>query len=301
MIYRDGDKPRLEVKLEQGTVWLTQSQMVELFESSKANVSEHIKNIYEEGELRENTVVRKFRTTAQDGKTYNVAHYNLDMIISLGYRIKSHTATQFRMWATGVLREYTLQGVAVNQKRLDQLGKYLDIVSRSEIAEVSGVGEIVKEYIGALHLLEEYDDNRLSEPEGRKESWKLTYEEARTFLEKIKKQEDFGENFANERSEHFGGVVAGLYQTFGGKELYKSVEEKAANLLYQVVKDHPFVDGNKRSAAALFIFFLSKNGIRSTINSNALAATILMVALSDPSEKDQMILLVRNFLDSGRK
>lgn len=296
IIYTDSATPRIEVRLEQDTVWLTQAQLVELYQSSKASVSEHITNIFDEGELTRNSVVRKFRTTASDGKVYNVEHYNLDLIISLGYRIKSRVATQFRIWATNVLRDYILHGVAVNQQRLDELGTILEIVSRSDIAEIAGIGEIMKQYMVALRLLESYDDNTLTEPRGDRESWKLTYREARTFLDELKAGEGFGVNFASERNESLKGIVGGLYQTFDGNELYDSVQEKAANLLYQVVKDHPFVDGNKRSAAALFIYFLAKNNALRDINSNALAAITLMTALSHPSEKPQIILLIRNFL-----
>jgi death-on-curing family protein len=301
VIYTDGDTPYLEVTINQDTVWLTQAQLVDLYQSSKANISEHIKHILEEEELKHDSVVRKFRITASDGKKYETEHYNLDMIISLGYRIKSKVATKFRIWATNVLKEYTLKGVAVNQKRLNQLGTYLDIVSRSEISEVAGVGEIVKGYIDALHLLEDYDENTLSEPKGDKECWQLTYKEARAFLNVLKTNENFGDNFSLERNEHFIGIISGLYQTFDSKELYESIQEKAANLLYQIVKDHPFLDGNKRSGAALFIYFLAKNGALRNINSNALAAITLMTALSTPNEKEQIILLIRNFLSYQSK
>ena len=298
-IYQNGDDIELQVQLEDDTVWLTQIQMVELFDSSKANVSEHVKNIYDEGELRKGATVRKFRTVQIEGSRSverDVEHYNLDMIISLGYRIKSKTATKFRIWATNVLKKYTLNGIAINQKRLDELNLMLEIVSRSEIAEVAGVSEIMKKYVGALHLLEAYDGNTLSEPDGDKESWQLTYDEARTFLDELKTNENFSDNFASERSEYLSGIVAGLYQTFDGEELYGNVQEKAANLLYQVVKDHPFFDGNKRSGAALFIYFLAKNNALRDIHSNALAAITLMTALSKPNEKEQIVLLIRNFL-----
>ena len=303
-IYQNGDDIELQVQLEDDTVWLTQVQMVNLFDSSKANISEHIKNIYDEAELLKSTTVRKFRTVQIEGirsVERNVDHYNLDMIISLGYRIKSKTATKFRIWATNVLKNYTLNGIAVNQKRLDELNLMLEIISRSEIAEVAGVSEIMKKYVGALRLLEAYDENTLSEPDGDKESWQLTYSEARAFLDELKTSEDFGDNFANERSEHFSGIVAGLYQTFGGEELYGNVQEKAANLLYQVVKDHPFFDGNKRSGAALFIYVIAKNNALRDINSNALAAITLMTALSKPDEKEQIELLIRNFLSNAHE
>lgn len=303
LIYQDGDMPVLEVKLEQDTVWLSQSQMVDLFGSSKANVSEHIKNIFDEGELDVSSTVRKFRTVQTEGNRKverEIEYYNLDMIISLGYRIRSKIATSFRIWATSVLRDYTLKGIAINQKRLDQLNLALDIVSRSDIAEVAGVGDVIKRYVGALHLLEEFDKNTLSEPKGKKSEWQIDYTDAREFLDTLKNDAGFNANFASERNEQFKGIVAGLYQTFGGNELYVSVEEKAANLLYQVVKDHPFVDGNKRSGAALFVYFLARCAVKHDINSNSLAAITLMTALSKPTEKDQIILLIRNFLASSK-
>lgn len=303
IIYQDGDTPVLEVKLEQGTVWLSQQQMAKLFDTSRTNVVEHIQHIYDEGELDEDATSRNFRQVRTEGSrkvTRELPFYNLDMIISLGYRVKSSTATKFRIWATKILREYTTKGAAINQKRLNQLGQYLDIISRSELAEIAGVGEVIGQYVHALRLLEEFDENTLSEPKGRKSEWQLTYDDARKFLAGLRIGEKFNDNFASERSEHFQGIVAGLYQTFDGKELYQSVEEKAANLLYQVVKDHPFFDGNKRSAAALFIYFLAGSGVRHDVNSNGLAAITLMTALSQPSEKEQIILLIRNFLDSSQ-
>ena len=283
--------------VKQETVWASQAQIVELFGVDQSVVSRHIRNIFKDGEIVGKSNMQKMHIANSDKP---VAFYDLGTIISVGYRVKSPNGVRFRRWATSVLRDYTLKGVAINQKRLEQLGKYLDIVSRAEIAEVAGVGELMKDYVGALHLLEEYDENSLAEPKGTGESWELTYSEARAFLMTLRDSEGFNQNFAQERSEHFKGIVAGLYQTFGGKQLYGSVEEKAANLLYQVVKDHPFVDGNKRSAAALFVYFLARNKSLRDINSNTLAATTLMTALSKPEEKDQIILLIRNFLDGER-
>lgn len=300
IIFQDStDEPKLEVRLVDETVWLSQAQLIDLYDSSKANVSEHIKNIFTEGELDRKGTVRKFRTVQTEGLreiNREIEFYNLDMIISLGYRIKSKTATQFRRWATSILKEYTLRGVVSNQKRLEQLGQYLEIISRSSIPEVAGIGDLMKNYLDAFNLLEEYDNNSLSFPIGSKETWHLTYDEARSFLDELRATGDFNENFAKERGEQFAGIITGLYQTFNGAELYQSVEEKAANLLYQVVKDHPFVDGNKRSAAGLFIYFLTKNGLADEFNKSTLTATTLMTALSDTKENEQIILLIRNLL-----
>lgn len=295
IIYQDGSTPKIEVKLENDTVWLSQAQLAELFGRDQSVISRHIKNATDEGEITVKSNMQNMHIANSDKP---ITYYDLDTIISVGYRVKSLTGVRFRRWATNILRTYTVKGVVVNEKRLAQLGLMLDIVSRSEIAEVAGVGEVIKDYVGALHLLEDYDENSLFVPKGSRESWQLTYDDARKFLDTLRSDENFGANFASERSEHFRGLVSGLYQTFGGNDLYGSVEEKAANLLYQVVKDHPFVDGNKRSAAALFIYFLAHNKALQNINSNMLAAVTLMTALSKPSEKEQIILLIRNFLSN---
>lgn len=286
----------IEIQLDgkQQTIWATQAQIAEVFGIDRTRVTRHIANIFEDKEVDEKSNVRKTHFANSD-KPVNL--YSLDIVLAVGYRTNSKQAIQFRRWASDIIKSYMVKGVVVNEKRLQQLGVVLDIISRSEIAEVAGVGEVMKNYVGALHLLEEFDENSLSEPKGSSESWQLTYNEARKFLDTLRSDENFGDNFASERNEQFRGIVAGLYQTFGGKELYGSVEEKAANLLYQVVKDHPFFDGNKRSGAALFIYFLARNGALRNINSNTLAAVTLMTALSRPSEKEQIILLIRNFLN----
>jgi prophage maintenance system killer protein len=223
------------------------------------------------------------------------------MIISVGYRINSKRATDFRIWATQVLRSHIIKGYSINQERLAQLNQMLEIMSRSEIAEVAGVADIVQNYLGALNLLEQYDEDTLPTPKGKKPTWQLTHDEAIKFIQQLPFYETSA-NFGRERSDSFKGIVAGLYQTFGGEELYASAEEKAANLLYQVVKDHPFFDGNKRSAAALFVYFLNQNGLlkrdgKLTVESNALAAMTLMIAVSKPAEKDIMVRLVINLLN----
>lgn len=289
----------IELKLdaENQTIWASQSQIAEVFGIDRTRITRHIANIFADSEVNQKSNVRKTHIANSD-KPINL--YSLDIILAVGYRTNSKQAIKFRQWSTSILKGYMIRGVVVNEKRLGQLGQYLEIISRSEISEVAGVGEVTKKYVNALHLLEDYDSSDLDAPKGDKEKWQLTYSDARKFLDELKISEAFGDNFANERSSSFGGIIAGLYQTFGGNELYGSVQEKAANLLYQVVKDHPFFDGNKRSAAALFIYFLAKNGVLRDISSNTLAATTLMVALSRPGEKDQIILLVRNFLDNTK-
>jgi prophage maintenance system killer protein len=253
-------------------------------------------------ELDKYEVYSKMEYTATDCKTYLTGFYNLDMILSVGYRINSRKAVTLRRWASTVLKEYLLKGVAINQERLAELNKIIEIVSRSEIDEVSGVAGVLANYTRALHILSDYDENKLAKPRGKKSKWQLTYDEARAFLNTI----EFGRqnaNFARERSQSFRGILATIYQTFGGVELYPTVQEKAATLLYLIVKDHPFFDGNKRSAAALFVYFLDRNRAlrdkfgRQIIANNALAAITLVAALSKPAEKDQIVLLVMNLLE----
>jgi prophage maintenance system killer protein len=302
-IYQSEDGPiKIDVHLENETLWLTQAQLVSLYQSSKANVSEHIKHIFKEGELNKNSVVRKFRITASDGKSYNTEHYNLDMIISLGYRIKSKIATKFRIWATSVLQKHIAEGYTINQPRLEQLNKAIEIISRSYIPEISGIANILQNFTKGLDLLDNYDRQEFHKPKNTtKGKWQLTYKEARKFIDSMK----FGNEsflFGREKDDSFKSSLGAIYQTFNGKELYPSIQEKAANLLYLVVKNHSFTDGNKRIAAALFVYFLDKNKAlkdkngQLLIDNNALAATTLMIALSESQEKEIMCNLVVNFI-----
>jgi prophage maintenance system killer protein len=223
------------------------------------------------------------------------------MILSVGYRVKSSEGVRFRVWANSVLKEYLLKGVAVNQKRLGELNKILEVIERSKNDEVAGVASVLRGYTRALDVLAAYDDGRLAPPKGKAAKWVLSYKEARRFLDAAEYRKT-SDNFARERNGAFKGILKTIYQTYDGKELYPTAQEKAASLLYFIVKDHPFIDGNKRSAAALFVYFLDRNGaLRDAdggqiIANNTLAAITLMVALSKPSEKEQMILLVRNLL-----
>ena len=286
----------------QETIWATQAQIVELFGIDQSVVSRHINNIFRSGEVDKKRNMQKMHIANSDKL---VSFYSLDIVLAVGYRANSSTAIEFRKWATDLIKQHLMKGYTINQERLDQLNKMLEIVSRSEIAEVSGVAQIVTNYLSALNLLEQYDEEKLAEPKGQKPKWQLTHKLAREFLESLPFAKDSA-NFARERGDGFQGIVAGLYQTFGGEELYKTTEEKAANLLYQVVKDHAFIDGNKRSAAALFVYFLDQNGLlkrdgKLTVEPNALAAMTLMVALSQPAEKDTMIVLVMNLLNLDKE
>lgn len=305
-LYKDVEgATNISVRLEGETVWLTQAQIVELFSSSKANISEHISNIFKEGELAETSVVRKFRTTASDGKNYLTAHYNLDLILSVGYRVKSKTATQFRIWATERLRDYLVQGYAINPQRLDELGQIVQILARSSDELVAGVAEVLADYLPGLTLLRDYDEGQIQVHPKAIPGWMLTLDEARIIIAQVAKEFPGDTLLGNERGDALAGVIGAIYQGFAGQELYPTVEEKAANLLYLIIKDHPLSDGNKRSAAALFVTFLSRNGMLNDetglprISNNTLAAITLMVAMSDPKEKELMIALLMRMLTEG--
>lgn len=297
----------LSIDVGKDTIWATQAQIAELFGVQRPAITKHIKNIYQTGELAEDKVCSVLEHTtphgAREGKTqtHTVSVFNLDMILSIGYRVNSTRATEFRKWANSVLREYVLNGVAINYKRLEQVGKIVDIISRSDIPELAGISAVLEQYTRGLQLLDDYDHQSLSKPKGDTSKWKLEYNEAREFVDAM----SFAEGsalFGKEKDDSFKSALGSIYQTFSGEEVYPSIQEKAANLLYFVVKDHAFVDGNKRIAAALFVHFLERNnaladGIgRQRISNSALAAITLMVALSRPEEKDVMCLLVMNML-----
>jgi prophage maintenance system killer protein/prophage antirepressor-like protein len=295
-------KVKLNADFRHDTIWATQDQITQLFDVDQSGVSRHIKNIFSDGEVSEKSNMQKMHITNSDKP---VTLYSLDVILSVGYRTNSAKAIQFRKWVNTILKEYLLKGAAINQQRLAELNKIIEIVSRSEIDEVSGVAGVLSNYTRALHILSDYDENKLAKPRGKQSNGQLTYDEARAFLSTI----EFGRqnaNFARERSNSFRGILAAIYQTFDGVELYPTVQEKAATLLYLIVKDHPFFDGNKRSAAALFVYFLDRNKLlrdrhgRQIIANNALAAITLVAALSKPAEKDQIVLLVMNLLESEK-
>jgi len=308
-------KNKLEVRLEAETVWLTQKQMAELFNKGIPTINEHIKNIFKEGELTENSVIRNFRITASDGKVYDTKFYNLDVIISVGYRVKSKQGTQFRIWATNVLKKHLVDGYTINEKRLKLAEhKYLELQKSlkliGNVIELEGISDetkglitVIRQYSRALDILDEYDNNRLHVPIGiRKLKYVLTYEDAKIIIEEMRKNFITSSLFGQEKDESFKSSLGTIYQTFDGKELYPTTEEKSANLLYFIVKNHSFVDGNKRIAAALFICFSQKNGIllrkdgSKRIDNNSLVALTLMIATSKPSEKDIMIKVILNLL-----
>lgn len=298
---REDGAPALEVQLDAETVWLSQQQIAELFGASRTNIVEHIKHVYEEGELEETATCRKFRQVRTEGARQvarEIPFYNLDVIISVGYRVKSKVATQFRIWATNQLRDYLVRGYAVNQQRLTQLGSIVQILSRSTDELVAGVADVLTRYLPGLTMLRDYDGGQIESAPGAVPDWELTLDEARGVIQRVASEFPSDGLLGLERGEGLAGIIATIYQSFGGEALYATVEEQAANLLYLVIKDHPLSDGNKRSAAALFVTFLARNGIldddRGTprISNNALAALTLMVAMSDPAEKGTLVALV---------
>lgn len=299
---------KLEVNLKDETVWLTQKQMAELFDKDRRTITRHIQNIYKDEELEENAVCSFFEHTAEDGKKYKVQYYNLDMIISVGYRVNSKRGIIFRKWATKILKDYMLKGYAVNQKRLEYLEKtikLIDIANRiDERLEGNDAKEILKvigNYSKALDLLDDYDHRRLKKIDGNIDERKIEYKQCIEIINKLRFNEE-STLFAVERDKGLESIIGNIYQSFDGQDIYKSIEEKGANFLYLIVKNHVFADGNKRIAATLFIYFLNfydilyKDG-KQTIDNNTLAALTLLIAESNPKEKEVIIDLVMNFLN----
>jgi len=291
----------LPVTVEKESVWLSIDQMAELFQRDRSVIGKHIRNIFKEGELVKESVWAKFAYTADDGKNYQVDYYNLDIIISVGYRVKSIRGTQFRIWANSVLKQYILQGYAVNQKRIQQLGEVIRIMKRTEEAlDGKQILSVIERYSDTLDLLDAYDHQTLKRPKGNEATYVLSYEKCMEVIKEMR----FGDEsdlFGKEKDESFKGSIGNIYQTYGGKEVYVSLEEKAANLLYFVTKNHSFYDGNKRIAATMFLYFLDKNEAlfidgKQRIDNMALAALTIMIAESRPDEKEVMISVVMNCL-----
>lgn len=305
----------LKVPVQWESVWLNANQMSQLFGRDKSVISRHIRNVFQEGELIRDSVIAKFATTATDGKTYQVEHFNLDVVISVGYRVKSQQGVRFRQWATSILREHLINGYTVDQKRLvenvDELSKALEMIRRSagqieHLEEGRGLVDVISRYTQTFLWLQQYDEGRLSEPEGQRGGWLMPLEEAKSALRELKTQlMDKGEAtalFAKDKEDGLAAIWGALNQSAFGEDVYPSVESKAAHLLYFVVKNHPFTDGNKRSAACLFVYFLHDNGRLfnnegdPVFNEAGLAALTLLVAESDPKEKDTVIRLILNLL-----
>ena len=307
IILFENQEVKLEVNMKDETVWLNANQLSKLFDRDSKTIRKHINNALNE-EL-DDSVVAKFATTAKDGKTYQVEYYNLDMIISVGYRVKSKNGIIFRKWATKVLKDYMIKGYAVNQKRLEYLEKtikLIDIAGRMD-AELKGseaweIIKVINNYSSALSLLDDYDHKRITKPMGTKNDKQVTYEDCMNIIGKLKFNSD-SNLFALERNEGLKEVIGTIYQSFDGKDLYSTIEEKAANFLYLITKNHTFIDGNKRIAATLFIYFLefynilyNENG--QVIDNNTLVAITLLIAQSNPKEKEILIALVMNFLNN---
>lgn len=291
----------LKVNLKDDTVWLSLDQLVRLFERDKSTISRHIKNIFKEHELEQSAVVANFATTASDGKTYDVVYYNLDVIISVGYRVKSQRGVEFRKWANSVLKNYILKGYALNNNRINQLGEVVRIMKRAEKQLCSDqVLDVVGKYMIALNMLDDYDHDALIKPTGTNTTYVLSYDECKRVISQMNFTAE-SSLFGNEKDDSFKSSINAIYQSFAGEDIYPSVEEKAANLLYFVTKNHSFSDGNKRIAATLFLYFLDKNGIlfegeKKIIDDYTLVAITIMIAESKPEEKDTMIKLIMNFL-----
>ena len=294
----------LPVQVTADTVWLNRSQLAELFGRDIKTIGKHIGNALKE-ELDESEVVAKFATTTRHGaiegktQTHLTEYYNLDMIISVGYRVKSKRGVEFRRWANNVLKQYIMQGYAVNQKRLNDLGSVVRLLQRTESSlDAKQVLTVVEKYSTALDLLDSYDHQTLKRPKGNVSTYVLTYEECRKVIDSMR----FGTEsdlFGLEKDDSFKGSIGNIYQSFAGQEIYPSLEEKAANLLYFVTKNHSFADGNKRIAATMFLYFLDKNGIlfangEKLIDDHTLVALTIMIAESRPEEKEIMIDVIMN-------
>jgi prophage maintenance system killer protein len=324
VIYQaENGRATLEVRLEQETIWLDAHQMAKLFERDRSVIVRHIRNIYETKELSRNSTCAKNAQVAADGKTRFMDLYNLDMIISVGYRVNSKRGTQFRIWATQVLKDHILKGYSVNEKRLreentrlKELKETVDILGRiieeKQLAapEAEGLLKVITDYSLALSLLDDYDYGRLAvwgttEPA----RFIIAFDEACKAIRYLATKSEIaaGGLFGREKDDSFKGSIGAIYQTFDGKELYPSIEEKAAHLLYFVVKNHSFVDGNKRIAAFLFLWFLDGNHIlyrkdgTKRIGDNALVALTLMIAESRPEEKDVIIKVIVNLINKNNR
>ncbi|PAW95062.1 cytochrome C biogenesis protein CycH [Mucilaginibacter sp. MD40] len=318
IIYQAPDgQTSVEVKLQEETLWLSLNQLADLFERDKSVISRHLNNIFKEGELDRVSVVAKNATTAADNKIYNVEYFNLDVVISVGYRVNSKRGTQFRIWANQVLKEYLVKGYAVNEQRLKEQTEQFNslkqtvnllgnVLKNKELTsdEATGLLKVVTDYSYALDILDKYDHQQLTvEGTTDQQLFVATYEEAIQAIKDLKDKFGGSSLFGNEKDDSFKGSVGTIYQSFGGVEFYPTIEEKAANLLYFIVKNHSFSDGNKRIAAYLFVWFLEKNSIlyredgSKRIADNALVALTLMIAESKPDEKEMMVKVVVNLIN----
>ena len=301
IIIFENEDLKLDVKLKDETVWLTQAQIAKLFNRDVKTISKHIINVFDE-ELTEETNSQKMRIANSDKP---VNFYNLDVIISVGYRVKSKNGIIFRRWANKVLKDYILKGYVVNQKRLEYLEKtvkLIDIANRMdnelEGNEAKEILKVIGNYSKALDLLDDYDHKTITKVKGNISNKKITYEDCIEIINKLRFNND-SKLFALERDNGLKAIIGDIYQTFDKKDVYKSIEEKASNFLYMIIKNHIFIDGNKRIGATLFIYFLKFYDIlnKQVIDNNTLVALTLLIAQSNPKEKDIIIDLVMNFLE----
>ncbi len=323
LIYKAKDgSQQFDVRLKDDTVWLSQKQIAELFGTQRPAITKHLSNIFKSKELNEKSVSSILEHTAKDGKSYKTQFYNLDAIISVGYRVNSQKATRFRVWATSVLKDYLVKGYTLNEKRLSQLVQNMQQLEQAvkvfrqignadklNESEAKGLLEIINHYTQSFILLNQFDSNSLPEAKLNENiTYEIEYDEAVKAITELKKQlikkKEASSLFGNERDQGFESILNSVVQSFGGEYLYKSIEEQAAHLLYFVIKNHPFTDGNKRIGAFLFVWFLEKNKHRFKksgevkINDNALVALALLVAQSNPDDKEIMIKLIVNLVRS---
>lgn len=287
---------KIEVPVEQETVWLTANSMAELFDRDEKTIRKHINNVFSEEEVDRENNTQKMRVV---GVKQLVPFYSLDVIISVGYRVKSKRGVEFRKWANSVLKDYIIKGYTVNEKRLDQLNEVIQVMKRAEnVLDTKQVLSVIEKYNTALDMLDDYDHQTMRKPEGNAPVYTITYEECRNLIDEMKYGIDSA-LFGNEKDDSFKGSLGAIYQSFGGQDVYPTLEEKAANLLYFVVKNHSFSDGNKRIAAAMFLYFLDRNKTlfidgKKTIADYTLVALTIMIAESKPEEKEMMIKVIMN-------
>ncbi len=308
---KDG-KIRLELRLERETVWLSQKQMAELFETERSVITKHLKNIFSIHELEEKAVCAFFAHTALDGKTYQVAHYNLDAIISVGYRVNSKRGTHFRIWATSVLRDHLLKGYTINDRRLKELNKAVrliaDVAKRRDLSgdEAKALLSVVSDYSFALDLLDDYDHQRVALPPAKRGKVRvIDHAEVSLIIKQLREKFGGSDIFGREKDHGLKSALGAVWQTIGGEDVYPSLEGKAAHLLYFLVKNHAFVDGNKRIAAAVFLWFMEKNSAlynrdgSKRLADNTLVAMTLLIAESRPQQKDLLCRVLVNLIRGG--
>ena len=321
IIYKAEDgSTEIDVRIEKDSVWLSQLQMAILFDQTKQNISLHIHNIFKENELDRNSVVKDYLTTAADGKQYKTNYYNLDVVISVGYRVKSKRGTEFRIWATKLLQQFLIKGYVLNEKRLKEqsqmqlkdlqrtvkLIQSIAVQQKLSSEEASGLLNVIADYTLALDVLDQFDHQQLKiNSTERNNKFRIDYPQAKNAIDTLREKFNSTSIFGMEKDDSFKSSLNTIYQTFDKNELYPSVEEKAAHLLYFVIKNHSFVDGNKRIAAFLFVWFIERNGLlyrqdgNKRIADNALVALTLLIAASKPEEMEVMVKVVVNLINKS--